>query len=398
MIQLQMSRQTAISTLAISARTNCLLTNDEAECGAVTTDELDAEDDDGQVDNSKFNNIFFATNELLTPCEDLYKYSLIFQSLIDQVYWQESIDSATEKEIQGLLSVNVVSAHFAALVACIGSESFQFQNRFATLSIIEEENNETSMVVSLKENLSHNSNLIRCFQNNQNQEEEKIGCLSNQIQNQDQSNVKSTQSKKRKFDCIEAQEEKSNNKRFKLNNDPADILVQNHLIAQEVKQNAKRNQEEIILLKVKQEVEEFKRQYQNWKRFYERNVKHKKTYIQVITQDKLEYQHRARPRTPTKIKQFQLNVDIRMNQNRTVILTEEDRTPQSHSHSHYKMKSIIARDSQDLLVAISNFMISKTQTKGCLFKAKGSLKMIIRFSLKQEKCLILDLCQTLFLY
>ena len=53
-----MARQNALSALSLSARMNTILTNDEAECGAVTSDELgklsalikediDAEDDDG---------------------------------------------------------------------------------------------------------------------------------------------------------------------------------------------------------------------------------------------------------------------------------------------------------------------------------------------------------------
>jgi hypothetical protein len=54
-----MARQNALSALTVSSRMNHLLTNDEAECGAVTSDELgkcycivlywyvDAEDDDG---------------------------------------------------------------------------------------------------------------------------------------------------------------------------------------------------------------------------------------------------------------------------------------------------------------------------------------------------------------
>jgi hypothetical protein len=37
---MQVSRQNALSALTISARINNILTNDEAESGAVTTDEL----------------------------------------------------------------------------------------------------------------------------------------------------------------------------------------------------------------------------------------------------------------------------------------------------------------------------------------------------------------------
>lgn len=40
MIQLQMSRQNALSALTISAKMNTILTNEEAECGAVAVDEL----------------------------------------------------------------------------------------------------------------------------------------------------------------------------------------------------------------------------------------------------------------------------------------------------------------------------------------------------------------------
>ena len=35
-----MARQNALSALTVSSRMNHLLTNDEAECGAVTSDEL----------------------------------------------------------------------------------------------------------------------------------------------------------------------------------------------------------------------------------------------------------------------------------------------------------------------------------------------------------------------
>lgn len=40
MIQLQSMRMSSLTALQVSARINFLLTNDEAECGAVTSDDL----------------------------------------------------------------------------------------------------------------------------------------------------------------------------------------------------------------------------------------------------------------------------------------------------------------------------------------------------------------------
>ena len=40
MIQLQMARQNALSALSLSSRMNVMLTNDEAEIGAASSDDL----------------------------------------------------------------------------------------------------------------------------------------------------------------------------------------------------------------------------------------------------------------------------------------------------------------------------------------------------------------------
>jgi hypothetical protein len=47
MIQLQTMRLSSMNLLIVSSRRNVLLTNEEAECDAVTTDDLEVEDDDG---------------------------------------------------------------------------------------------------------------------------------------------------------------------------------------------------------------------------------------------------------------------------------------------------------------------------------------------------------------
>jgi hypothetical protein len=57
MIQLQTMRLSSINLLIVSSRRNVLLTNEEAECDAVTTDDLEVEDDDGCCRSCILNNI-----------------------------------------------------------------------------------------------------------------------------------------------------------------------------------------------------------------------------------------------------------------------------------------------------------------------------------------------------
>ncbi|CDW88146.1 UNKNOWN [Stylonychia lemnae] len=415
MIQLQIARQSALSALTVSSRMNHLLTNDEAECGAVTSDEL------GKLDRIQLNvqmlktmmdQVYWqeltAEHELILAIKQINEgerelrnfydqggrlkehnqmINFLLVSIIQQcpisrfkvidalvsAQWAAQMSIHCRKALSSLVSWDNSNNHFES------DEDWYYENlpQFyqGKLSIIIEEN--SFQVTNIKNNKGgkqiplEDQTVLENIQNN-----DAIMLLTNsQTYNNDS---QPNQSKKRKFDQVQGCQKVS--KKRKLNNDLKS--AQNDFIPllelhYKTAPFPKMNQEERQLFKARQEVMKFKEEYSKWQSFYERKVKKRffyKTDKEISNDSSLKFKIKRRPRTPTKIKPFFFQLDMRMsfrpqscmpmNEEHRPIIKVIRKKRRSNSISQQKSKDLIQKQIHQENIQAQNHKSRKSQSVG----------------------------------